>query len=105
MWFFCLNSVIWGFCRRGYCRWGFCHVGFLSVTRTLGIGSKTNQHDQNKKVIENTSCKNALIHRCLGAVEVFFYRHHHFFTSTLQFEYNQKYALVKLKFEVEMGIP
>ena len=28
MWAFCLNSVIWGFCRRGYCRWGFCRWGF-----------------------------------------------------------------------------
>ena len=49
MWVFCLNSVIWVFCRRGYCRWGFCrwgfcrwgfcHVGFLSVTRPLGRAS------------------------------------------------------------------
>ena len=40
MWGFCLNSVIWSFCRRGdcrrrFCRWGFCrrgfcHAGFLS---------------------------------------------------------------------------
>ena len=34
MWVFCLNSVIWGFCRRGYCRrgccrWGFCRRGFV----------------------------------------------------------------------------
>ena len=45
------------------------------------------------------------MHRCLDGVEVFFYRHHHFFKLTLELEYNQKYVLVKLKFEVEMGIP
>ena len=45
---------------------------------TLGTGSKRSQHDKKKKkVIEHTSCENALTHRCLGAVVVFFLRHDH----------------------------
>ena len=38
----------------------------FTCKRPLGIGSKISQHDQKKnKVIEHTSCKNALIHSCL----------------------------------------
>lgn len=56
----------------------------FTCKRPLGIGSKISQHDQKKnKVIEHTSCKNALIHSCLGTVEVFLHRPDHFFPLTL----------------------
>ena len=50
---------------------------------SLDVESKISEHDQKKKdVVEETSCKNAFVHRCLAAAEVFFHRHH-FFTLTL----------------------
>ena len=63
-----------------------CYITFsykpenFTCKGTLDVGSKISQHDhERKKAIEHTSCKNASTHRCLGAVEVFFYRHDHFF--------------------------
>ena len=66
-----------------YCTFSYKPEHF-TCKGTLGTGSKIRRHDKEKKqVIKHTSCKNALIHRSLGAVEVFFDKHHHFFTSTL----------------------
>ena len=62
MWVFCLNSVIWGFCRRGYCRWGFCrwrfcrrgfcHVGFLSWISLQQLSSLNKSNANPKKKTE-----------------------------------------------------
>ena len=75
-----LNGITYIYCTLSYKSEHFTWKGSLDVE------SKISEHDQNKKdVIEDTSCKNAFVHRCLGAAEVFFhmYRHDHFFTLTL----------------------
>ena len=73
-----LNGITYIYCTFSYKSEHFTWKG------SLDVGSKISEHDQNKKdVIEDTSCKNAFVHRCLVAAEVFFHRHDHFFTLTL----------------------